>query len=120
MSVKKVDDLIAFQQARAFKLQVYSIVRSSPGAARNFRYRDQLFDAALSAEANIVEGWRRFGGPDMIRFFRYAMGSLEEAQVRLLDGVNRGFFDRSVCKEALRHAVRSSSATAGLIRSLEP
>jgi hypothetical protein len=61
MGVKKVEDLIAFQQARAFKLEVYSIVRRHPAAYRDYRYRDQLFDAALSAEANIAEGWRRFG-----------------------------------------------------------
>jgi four helix bundle protein len=109
--VKRVDDLIAYQQAKAFRLAVYSIVRAHPAA---------LFDAAVGGESNLAEGWRRFGHPDMIRFYRYAMGSLEEAQVRLLDGVDRGFFTRPACADALRHAKRSSSATAALIKSLEP
>ena len=117
MGVKTLDELIAFQQASAFKIAVYAIVRKHPAADRDYRYRDQLFGAASSVEANIAEGWRRFGGPDMIRFMRYAVASLEEARVRLLDGVDRGFFDRAVCEEALRHAVRCSAATSAFIRS---
>jgi four helix bundle protein len=117
--VKTLEDLIAYQQAKAFKLAVYSIVRAHPAADRDFRYRDQLFDAAVGGESNIAEGWRRYGHPDMIRFYRYAMGSLEEAQVRLLDGVARGYFTQPECTDALRHAKRSSSATAALIKSLE-
>jgi len=118
MGAKKVDDLIAFQLAGSFKKEVYAIVRVHEKAGRDFRYRDQLFDATSSVEANIAEGWRRFPEPDMIRFFRYAISSLEEARVRLLDGVDRGYFPRQVCEVGIRYAVRCSAATAGLIRSL--
>lgn len=93
-----------------------AILRAHPAANRNFGYRDQLLDAASGVEAQIAEGWRRRGNRDMIRFFRYAAGSLEEAQVRMLDGVTRGYFDRAICNDALRHYKRCSSAIAGFIR----
>jgi four helix bundle protein len=117
--VKKLEDLIAFQQAIAFRNEVYAIVRKHPEAYHAYRYRDQLFDAAESVGANLAEGWRRGTDPDKIRFMRYASGSLEEARVRLLAGIDRGFFDRTVCDNALRHAVRCSRATARFIESLE-
>ena len=80
MGVKTLDELIAFREASAFKIAVYAIVRKHAAADRDYRYRDQLFDAASSLEANIAEGWRRFGAPDIIRFLRYAVASLEEAR----------------------------------------
>jgi four helix bundle protein len=119
MGVKRLDDLVAFQQAVAFKVEVYAIVRNHPEAQHDFRYRDQLFDAAWSVEANIAEGWRRFGALDFIRFLRYATGSLEEARVRLIDGAERGYFTRDVCAAALSHAARCGAATTRLIQSLQ-
>src|SRR5688572_12889161 len=67
MGVKRVEDLVAFQQAVAFKREVCLIVTKHPRAERSFRYRDQLFDAASGVESNIAEGWRRSSTPDMIR-----------------------------------------------------
>ena len=118
MGVKRLEDLVAFKEAVAFKLEVYAIVRSYPAADRDWRYREQLFDAASSVEANMAEGWRRFGATDMIRFLRYAAGSLDEARVRLLDGVARGYFNRDSCDAALLHAARCGAATTNLIKSL--
>ena len=116
--VKTLDELIAYQQAVAFKREVYAIVRSHASAERDFRYRDQLFDAALGVDSNIAEGWRRFGLPDMRRFLRYALASLEEARVRLVDGVDRGYFTEPTCDKALSHAKRCSRATVRLIESI--
>ncbi|MGB2716370.1 MAG: four helix bundle protein [Vicinamibacterales bacterium] len=116
--MKRLEDLVAFKEAVEFKLEVYAIVRNHPAASRDWRYRDQLFDEVSSIEANMAEGWRRFGATDMIRFFRYAAGSLDEARVRLLDGVARGYFRRDTCDLALLHAARCGAASTNLIRSL--
>lgn len=58
MGVKRLEDLVAFQQAGAFKLEVYAIVQSHPAANRDWRYRDQLFDALQASR----QTWRRAGG----------------------------------------------------------
>ena len=119
MVVRRVEELIAFQQAVAFKREVYAIVQQYPAAGRDYKYRGQLFDAASGVEANIAEGWRRFSTPEIIRFLRYALSSLEEGKVRLLDGVDRGHFPRARCNRALSHAARSGGAMTRLIQSLE-
>ena len=51
MGVKRLDDLVAFQEAVAFKREIYTIVFTHAPANRNYRYRDQLFDAASGVEA---------------------------------------------------------------------
>jgi four helix bundle protein len=118
MVVKRVEELIAFQQAVAFKREVYAIVHQHARAERDYKYRDQLFAAASGVEANIAEGWRRFSDAEIIRFLRYALSSLEEGKVRLLDGVDRGHFNRARCDRALSHAARSGGAMTRLIQSL--
>ncbi len=60
MGVKKLEDLVAYQLAVEARKAVYALVRKHARADQDFRYRDQLFDAAASVEANIAEGWRRY------------------------------------------------------------
>ena len=120
MSVRRLEDLVAYQLAVRFKLKVYHLVRSHPAARRDYRYCAQLQDAASSVEANIAEGWRRFAAKDMSVFLRYALGSLEETKSRLQDGVHRGYFTVSECSEALELGNRCGAATMGLWKSLKP
>ena len=119
MSVRKLQELVAYQLAVQFKLKVYQLVRSHPAARRDYRYCAQLFDAASSVEANIAEGWRRFAAKDMSLFLRYALGSLEEAKSRVGDGVHRGYFTTAECREALELGNRCGAATMGLWKSLK-
>ena len=115
-----MDDLIAYQRAVAFKEAVYAVFDAHPAAARDLRYRSQLFDAAASVEANIAEGWGRWGAGEMCQFLRYATASLLEAERRFLDGVGRGHFTKDHCAVALVEARRCLAATSRLRRSLEP
>ena len=118
MGVKKLDDLVAFLLAVEFKRGIYRIVRSSPDAWADLRYRSQIFDAARSVEANIAEGWKRFSAADMARFFRIALGSLEEAKRRLMDGVDSGYFSAADCKDTLVLGNRCGAALTALWKSL--
>jgi four helix bundle protein len=120
MGVGPVEELRAFQHARAFKREVYALVRASRDADRDLKYRSQLFESAASAEMNIVEGWRRFGPAEIAQFLRYSRASLEEAEHRLRDGVERGYFTIDACGPAFDHANKCGGATMGLWKSLQP
>jgi four helix bundle protein len=119
MGVRRLEDLMAYQLAVQLKLQVYDIVGRSPGAKRDWRYRDQLFAAVSSVEANIAEGWRRFAPAEMSQFLRYAMGSVEETRRRLVDGAHRGHFSHDACEPAVILARRCGGALARLWKSLQ-
>jgi four helix bundle protein len=120
MGVKKVEDLIAFQLSRAFKLAVYAVVNGSSKASADFRYRDQLFDAASSGESNVDEGFHRYGAGEMVHFLSIARASIAEAKRRLADGVDRGHFEATAVAPALELGRRAGAALAGLQRSLKP
>ena len=118
MAVKKLEDLVAFLLAVEFKRGVYRVVKASPDAFADLRYRFEIFDAARSVEANIAEGWKRFSPADRARFFRIALGSLEEAKVRLRDGVDSGYFTEADCAEVLVLGNRCGAALTAFWKSL--
>jgi four helix bundle protein len=120
MGIKRLGDVIAFTLALEFKRRVYGLMRKSPDAWKDLRYRSQLFAAVGSVEANIAEGWRRFVAGEINTFLRYALGSLEEAKCRLRDGVDRGYFTAAECDPILEIGNRCGAATMGLWKSLQP
>ena len=114
MGARRVGDLVAYQWARAFKVEVYRLFDTSPKAQSDLRFRDQLFEAAASIEANIAEGFARFVPGELANFLRYALGSLAECRTRLDDGVARGHFRPADIERALVFAARCESATRAL------
>jgi four helix bundle protein len=120
MGVKRLEDLVAYQLAVEFKKQVYALVRANAEANRDFRYRSQLFEAVASVEANLAEGWRRFGAGEMAQFIRFGLASLEESKRRLKDGVHRGYFTDEQCESVLVPGNRCGAAMMALWRSLQP
>ena len=119
MGVKTVEDLLAFQLAVEFKLEVYRLVRGCPQAI-DYKYQSQLFDAASGVEANLAEGFKRNVPGEFFQFVRYAAASLAEARTRLGDGIHREYFSQEDCRAALSLGKRSADAVAALQRSLSP
>jgi four helix bundle protein len=118
MGVKRLEDLHAFNLATAFKLEVYKLIDEHPNAAADFRYCGELREALSSGESNLAEGWRRYRKRDMANFVRIALASVEEAQVRLRDGIHRRYFTRAECERAMELGRRCGAATMALLRSL--
>lgn len=120
MGVKRLEDLEAFQLAVQLKRAVYQLVDSNVRARSDWRYRDQLFDAALGGESNIAEGWQRYNAGEIAQFLRYAMASLAETDRRLRDGVDRNYFTLSDVEPLRRTCSRTLGATTNLWKSLQP
>ena len=118
MGFRTLDEVKAYRAARAFKLEVYRLVKSRPAAEGDHRFRSQLFEAAASAEVNIAEGFRRYGAGDFSHFLRISRSSLEEATCRLQDGIDRGYFTKADCRQALELADEAARLIVGLIVSL--
>jgi four helix bundle protein len=116
---KTLQELAAFQLSRRFKLEVYRLFRTHPEARKDLNFFSQLREAVRSGEANVAEGWRRFGARDMSRFLRFALASNEEAQVRLRDGIDCEYFTEAECELAFELGRRSGAAIMGLLKSLD-
>lgn len=61
------DELDAWQLANQLKLGVYSLTESG-SVTRDFRFRDQLRDAAASGPSIIAEGFGRYKPAQFLNF----------------------------------------------------
>ncbi len=120
MGIKRIEDLVAFQRAVLFKDGIYALVLATPSASRDWEWRRQIFDAAMSVESNIAEGWARRSAPQICQFLDYAHASLDETRRRLTDGVARGHFTADECAPLLVHERMCGAAIRGLHKSLQP
>ena len=80
---KSFQDLLVWQKAHAFVLQVYRLTDGFP-RHELFGLTAQLRRAAVSIPANIAEGFRKRGRPDKVRFLNVAQGSVEECRYYLI------------------------------------
>lgn len=119
MPVRNYKDLFAWQAADAFCAEVIRLVRASPEACRDHRFRDQLTDAALAVPSDIAEGFLRRSPAEFCRFLKYGLGSLAEAEGRLRAGIALGYFSAEDCQPAFRHGRRCLTASIRLKRSQE-
>jgi len=82
-SAKNFQDLIVWQKAHEFVLNIYSITKLLPADER-FGLISQIRRSAVSIPANIAEGFRRKSPSDKIKFFNIAQSSLEETRYYLI------------------------------------
>jgi four helix bundle protein len=115
MAVKQLEDLVVYQFAGNFKLEVYGLIEASPPAQRSLKYREQLEEACAGIERAIAEGFGRHRPTEFAQFLRYAQGSLAEATTCLRDGIHRKYFNEPDCETAFRWAERCKSAMIKLL-----
>ena len=80
---KSFTDLVAWQRAHEFVLDVYKVTRTFPVEER-FALCSQFQRAAISVPANIAEGYKKLSKADKLRFLNIAQGSLEECRYYII------------------------------------
>ncbi|MHB1687131.1 MAG: four helix bundle protein [Ignavibacteriaceae bacterium] len=80
---KSFTDLIVWQKAHLFVLEVYKLTKFFP-KEEIFGLTSQFRRAAVSIPANIAEGFRKRGKLDKVKYFNIAEGSLEECRYYLI------------------------------------
>jgi four helix bundle protein len=110
---KKFDELDAWQLANELKLGVYKLTESG-SVTRDFKFYEQLRDAAASGPNNIAEGFGRYKPPQFRQFLDVAIASLTETAGHLRDGVDRKHFTTTDIGPLLHLAARARGAAIGL------
>ena len=105
---------MVWQLASEFEGRVIELVRRTPEASRDFRFANQLTDAAASVPSNVSEGFHRFKAGEFAQFLRYARVSLAEAEQRLNTGVRKNYFREAEIDPLLRLARRLGKGTMNL------
>jgi four helix bundle protein len=81
---------------------------------RQFRFCDQLNDAALDAAADVAEGFVRYYPGEFGRFLDFAIASLQEVRTRTETGYRRRWFSTESTSRILHLWARSNAACRGL------
>jgi four helix bundle protein len=118
VAARSLDELIAWQLADAFKVEVYALLRRNSAASGDQAFAGQLRAAAASAAMNIGEGFYRYRPKDFARFLSIALASLGEAALWLRDGIQREYFTPAECEPAFLLAKRCRVATLRLRQRL--
>ncbi len=92
---KSFQDLVVWQKAHAFVLQIYAGTRTFPKEER-YGLTSQFRRAAVSIPANIAEGFRKKSSQDKARFLNISEGSLEECRYYLILAHDLGYLDKSL------------------------
>jgi len=80
---KTFEDLIVWQKAHQFVLNIYSYTLSFP-REEVYALTSQFRRAAISIAANIAEGFKKRSTKDKANFLNIAQGSLEECRYYLI------------------------------------
>ncbi|MDP2423371.1 MAG: four helix bundle protein [Bacteroidales bacterium] len=80
---KAFEDLIVWQKAHQFVLNVYKCTSAFP-REEVYGLTSQFRRAAISIAANVAEGFKKRGKKDKARFLNIAQGSAEECRYYLI------------------------------------
>jgi len=114
--IQSFRDLIAWQKAHKFVLQIYNLTKKFPKEEK-YCLVDQLKRASVSITSNIAEGFYRRTGIDKSHFYYMSLGSLAEIQNQLILARDLGYFDNGVFQLIGKESVEIHKLINGLIRS---
>jgi four helix bundle protein len=116
--VKRFEDLDIWQLSVELRDEINRLTDSGP-AARDYKFCEQIRDAASSPPRNIAEGFGLYLPRPFANFLRIAKGSLHETRNHLLDGQTRKYFSAEDTQRLLVLQKRASAGTTRLIQYLE-
>jgi len=119
VGIKRFEDIQAWQEARKLTAMIYEL-SSGEKFGKDFGLRDQIRRAAVSAMANIVEGFGRRTKKEFSHFLNVAHGSVLEAQSHLYVALDLGYIDEKKFKKVYEQSHRTSRLIGGFINYLHP
>ena len=117
MTIKRFEDIEAWQKARELTKAVY-LATASGAFARDFVLRDQVRRAAVSIVSNIAEGFERGGNREFLQFLSLSKGSCGELRAQLYLVKDQGYLEEKVLDALMLRALQVSRMITGLIRYL--
>lgn len=118
MSIRRFEDIEAWQKARTLMNAIYDATATSAfDADRDLRR--QMRSAAVSSMANIAEGFDGGSDNEFQRFLRMAQRSATEVQSHLYVALDRGYLDRPSFDALYEHAGQTRRLIGGFIKYLQ-
>ena len=116
--VTNFEDLKCWQKARTLVNAVYDVTKNRV-FRQDFRLRDQLRSAAVSAMSNIAEGFARFHKKDFIRFLDISQSSSAEVKSLMYVVLDQEYASPDEVTKVQSLAVENRRTTLGLLRYIK-
>ena len=111
------EELVSWQRMHELNIEVWKATENGR-AGRDFDFRDQIRDAADSAERNIAEGFGRYKPLVFANFLDFSRASACETRSLLRKGLTCGYFSAEHFDRLDKLAVRGLQAVASFQRYL--
>jgi four helix bundle protein len=111
--------LKVWQRSHELTLEVYRATAPFP-RSEQYGLTSQLRRAASSVPANIAEGVGRGTRPELARFCRFALGSLNELEYHILLAGELGYLERSGCSKLATDVIQIRRMLTKFVRNLRP
>ncbi|MDZ4757243.1 MAG: four helix bundle protein [Bacteroidota bacterium] len=115
MKIIKFEDIIAWQKAQDFAIEIYSSFRES----KDWDYRNQICRATVSISKNIAEGFDRSSNADFKRFLYYSLASCSEVKSMLILANRLKYLNVKSSNTLILQSEEISKIINGLIKSLK-
>ncbi|MDA0194043.1 MAG: four helix bundle protein [Bacteroidetes bacterium] len=116
-TIRKFEDIEAWQEARELSKMIYKVT-SNGQAAKDFGLRDQIRRSSGSVMDNIAEGFDRGGNKEFIHFLSIARGSAGEVRSQLCRMHDQSYIDKNEFDVMNEMAVKISNQISGLMNYL--
>ena len=116
--VERFEDLRIWNEARAIVNEIYKRLDESTEGAKDWGFRNQIQQAALSIMNNIAEGFERNSDKDFARFLDIAKASCGEVRSMVYIAEDRGYMSSQVASEMRKNAEQISRGIASLSKHL--
>ena len=114
--IDRFEDLVSWQRMNELSIEVFRITEHGR-ASRDFRFRDEIRDAADSAQRNVAEGFGRFTPPQFAQFLDISRASALETKALLKKGLSAGYWGQDDYERLDSLATRTTTREGSLCRS---
>jgi four helix bundle protein len=118
MKFEKFEDIKAWQEARELVKLVYRAINSNTAFKRDLRLVNQIQGAAVSAMANIAEGFSRHSNREFVQFLYISKSSAAEVQSHLYVALDQKYISDGLFSDLFQSAEAVSRMNSNLIKYL--
>jgi four helix bundle protein len=116
-TIKKFEDIQAWQKAREVSAAIYRLCKQGD-LATDFGLRDQIRRCAVSTQSYIAEGFGREGNKQFVYFLRIAKGSACEFRSQLYNLLDAEYIDQATFDDLYGKSEETERLVGGFINYL--
>ena len=118
MKITRFEDIEAWQEARRLVDLVYEAINGNQNFQKDYRLVNQIQGAAVSAMANIAEGFSRKSNKEFIQYLFISKSSSAEVQSHLYVALDQKYITKQVFQKIYKQAEKVSKMDSGFIKYL--